>query len=343
MAIKAYTLQDIACFSITHETDIVPSEPVITIDGSIFAIKGGVSMVTGKTGSGKTTVLRTILTQALCDHNKSFSFDTLNIHVQPADGRPVIFLNTEMPNASLKHKVHDAVLWDLGVDETPENFIVVQAISHSFEERRQIIRDLFQLYPDMFMLVIDGGADTVPSVNDEIKSVEAIEELNKLANEFNTTVINVVHENKGNGLTRGHYGQHCERKSTGVISVRFDSSRRCFIISATKIRESAPFSAIEFEFAPNGRICQLSPATAIQRKLEAKTDDLLCLVIDCFKDESGHTIKERALVAKIMGVGKLKETTARRRKEEMYERNMIALVNGNYKCLIPIEIEAEAA
>ena len=104
-----------------------------------------------------------------------------------------------MPDSSLKRRVHDAVFHDLDLKHTPPNFKTLQLIDHSYEERKEFISKILELYPDTHLLLIDGGADTVSSVNEEKQSVDAIEELNQLANRYKTTIINVVHENKGNG------------------------------------------------------------------------------------------------------------------------------------------------
>lgn len=334
MSVRPFTKEDVLKYSITHKSKIAPLQPIITIENSLFAIKGGLSMVTGKTGSGKTSVLRLLLSLALMDAPPPKWFDSLGIVATPANGKPVIYLNTEMPDGSLKKKVHDAVLKDIQATDTPANFIMIQAIAFSPDDRKRWISDLLSLYPDTHLFIIDGGADTVTSVNDEPKSIEAIEELNRLANEYQTTIINVVHENKGNGLTRGHYGQHCERKATGIISIKYE--KRLFTISNVKSRETAPFDDIRFMFDENGNVCQASPATIQQRQEEAKENQLMSLVLDGFRLKPRW--KKADFARWIAEQTNASDKTGSRRIDDMFEAAYITTDGTGYiKSLLPTE------
>lgn len=335
-AIKQLTREDIEGLNITHKSDIPPLEPIITVDGKIYAFKGGLSMVTGKTGSGKSTVLRLFISLALLQTPGQKTFEDLTFDVTPANGKPVIYLNTEMPDSSLKRRVHDAVLHDLDLKHTPPNFKTLQLIDHSYEERKEFISKILELYPDTHLLLIDGGADTVSSVNEEKQSVDAIEELNQLANRYKTTIINVVHENKGNGLSRGHYGQHSERKSSGVMSVEYDKKAKMFNIKSVKIREMSDFDTISFQYDERGNIMQTSATTASQRMNEAKEDDLLALVLDGFK------VKERWKLSEfkkwIAERTKMSPKTGGRRVDEMFTAAYITTDGTGYiKSLVPVE------
>lgn len=338
MDVKSFSKEDISKLRITHKSKITPLQPIITIANSLFAIKGGLSMVTGKTGSGKSSVLRVILSLTLMDSDPPKWFDNLGIVATPAKGKPVIYLNTEMPDSSLFKKIHNEVLKDIQATSTPDNFIIIQALGCSPEERKTWISHLLETYPDTHLLIIDGGADTVTSVNDEPKSIEAIEELNQLANEYQTTIVNVVHENKGNGLTRGHYGQQGERKATGIISIKFE--KRLFIISCVKSRETAPFEDIRFMFDEKGNICQADPATIQQRQEEAKENQVLALVLDGFKLKPRWKVSEykKWIAEKI----KMDVKTGGRRVDEMFTANYITTDGPGYiKSLLPVEDPAQ--
>lgn len=336
MDINKLSKEDILGMSIDHTSQIPDVEPIIKIDNSYFATKGGLSMITGVTGSGKSSILRVMIASVLCGQNKPKHFDNLGIESQPANGKLVIYLNTEMSDSSTKKKIHDAVLNDLRLTKTPENFKVISLLRNTPEERRNYIKRIFEVLKDIHLLVIDGGADTVNSVNDEVISVAAIEELNRLANEHSTTIINVVHENKGNGQTRGHYGQHCERKATGIMSVKFDKAKKLFVASSGKIRETAQFEDFYFAFDEKGNLFQASAPTAAQRQNEAKTNDLLSLVIDGFKiNERWKESEYKKWIAKQI---KMSDKTGERRIKEMFEANYITTDGSGYlKCLVPLE------
>ena len=336
MEINQLSKTDILGMSMSHTSQIPEVEPVIKIGDSYFATKGGLSMITGVTGSGKSSILRVILSSVLCTPQQAKGFDSLGIAAEPANGRYVIYINTEMSDSSTKKKIHDAVLSDLRLTETPECFKVISLVNYTPEQRRQYINRIFEVVPDIHLLVIDGGADTINSVNDEVQSIAAVEELNRLANQYHTTIINVVHENRGNGLTRGHYGQHCERKATGILTVKFDRGKKLFTASCGKSRETAQFEDFYFAFDEKGSLYQASVPTAAQRQNEAQKDDLLALVI------SGFQIQDRWKASEykkwIADQIKMSPKTASRKVDEMFQRGFIDTDGpGYYKCQVPLE------
>lgn len=293
-------------------------------------------MVTGKTGSGKTTILRVMLSLTLSNPGNPQNFESLNMKAIPANGRHVFYLNTEMSDSSTKRKIHDGVLKDIGVKETPENFRTISLVGYSPEERRTFISHLFEVVPDIHLLIIDGGADTVNSVNEEIQSVQAIEELNRIANKYQTTIINVVHENKGNGLTRGHYGQHCERKATGIISVKHDTGKNLYVISSVKSRETARFQEVCFAFDERGALYQHNQEAAAQIRAESKEDDLKALVLECFVDREKWLRAD--LVKHIAALEDVSTRNGQVRVKNMIEKAYVTIEALKYiKCLLPIE------
>ncbi len=328
----------IKSLTITDKSDIPPVEPIVSINDSIFAIRGGVSMVTGKRGSGKTTIIKRIITLALMETVPDW-YDPIGIKTARANGKPIFYINTETPSANVK-KSHDEILKDLQLSETPPNLHIVNALRLTYQDRNELIKGVFQSYPDTFLMLIDGGADTVDSVNNEIASVEAIESLIKLSDEHQATIINVVHENSGNGQTRGHYGQHCERKATGVMSISFDKKSMAFTMEAMKIRESAPFKSVSFAYnKQNGRIEQISTTTDPQLRDKAKTDSLLDLVHTCFKDQKRY--KRPELVKLVIKIENINERTARRRVSDMFTKNYITDEGIDYVvCLTQIPTDA---
>ena len=323
---------------ITHKSDIPPLEPIVSINDSIFAIRGGVSMVTGKRGSGKTTILKRIVTLALMESVPDW-YDSIGIKTARANGKPIFYINTETPTANLK-KSHDEILKDLQLSETPQNLYILNALRKTYQYRNALIKRIFRKHPDTFLILIDGGADTVDSVNNEIASVEAIESLIKLSDEHQSTIINVVHENSGNGQTRGHYGQHCERKATGVVSVSYNKQNAAFTMEAMKIRESAPFKSVSFAYnKQSGNIEQISTTTDPQLRDKAKTDSLLDLVHTCFKDQKRY--KRAELVKLISKIENVSEKTGTRRVSDMFTKNYITSDGVDYVvCLTNIPTDA---
>ena len=332
---RKFTIEDIQKLTITHKSDIKPLEAVIKIDGRTCCTKGGLSMITGKRGSGKSTILRIAITASLMDSIPNW-YDTLLMEVTPANGKPVFYINTELPDATVK-KLHDQILDDLGLKETPTNLHFVDALFLSIEDRGRVISDIIHHYPDTHLLFIDGGADTVGSVNDEVASIKAVEELLQLAAKYKTTIVNVVHENTGNGQSRGHYGQHCERKSELVLSVSFDSTNSIFEIKGKKIRHASPFKDIRFAYATDGsgRIQRVSADTTEKIKDNAKKDSLLSLAHTCFKSQKRYPRAE--LTKLIADITETSLKTGQTRLNDMLTANYVTIDDKRHVvCLLEI-------
>ncbi len=320
--------------TINDKSTIEPIEPIITIDSSNFAIKAGVSVLNGKKGSGKSTVLRVMITLALMNEKPGW-FDDLTIYVKPAKEKPVIYINTEMPDSLVKD-MHDQILKDLGVTETPKNFKVLDFLGLDIERRQSAISDLFKVYDDIHLIFIDGGADTLEGVNDETSSIKAVETLIKLAQTYQTSIVNVIHLNQGNGETRGHYGQQSERKASGIATVKFDESKEVFEIKyGGKSRGTKMFKPIHFNYIDKNRVQRISPDTTATIVKKAKEDSLLQLVHTCFKDRK--RIKRDELTKLISSITSTSIKTGQNKFNQMLERNLVTIDEQKYAvCLTPI-------
>lgn len=320
--------------TINDKSTIEPIEPIITIDSSNFAIKAGVSVLNGKKGSGKSTVLRVMITLALMNEKPNW-FDDLTINVKPAQNKPVIYINTEMPDSLVKD-MHDQILKDLNVKETPKNFKVLDFLGLDIERRQSAISDLFKVYDDIHLIFIDGGADTLEGVNDETSSIKAVETLIKLAQTHQTSIINVIHLNQGNGETRGHYGQQSERKASGIATVKFDESKEVFEIKyGGKSRGTKMFKPIHFAYIDKNRVQRITPDTTATIIKKVKEDSLLQLVHTCFKDRK--RIKRDELTKLISNITSTSIKTGQNKLNDMLVRNLVTIDEQKYVvCLTQI-------
>ena len=75
------------------------------------------------------------------------------------------------------------------------------------------------------MVVIDGIADLIRSVNDESESVELIDELHRLAGIYNTCIVCVLHLVPSGMKIRGHLGSEVSRRAAGILSIDKNEKR----------------------------------------------------------------------------------------------------------------------
>ena len=226
---------------ITDESTIDPIEPIVSINGSTVAIKGGLFLISGVQKSGKSFVGKVIVIKALGGYQENSK-----IEVALANEKRIGFFNTEMSKPDIK-KYHDEILLALNVEKTPHNLDIQHVVDMTKPERLKFIESYIQAYPDTHLIIIDGAADLVDSTNDEKESATAIETLLRLADRHSICIGGVVHENSKSQTTRGHFGQIFERKSTGAISVKKDKQTQEFCIESNVLRHSSDFAPVWFK------------------------------------------------------------------------------------------------
>ncbi|OIN58637.1 hypothetical protein BLX24_13805 [Arsenicibacter rosenii] len=312
-------LADLQKFKVNSKTNYPAPTPVIRIAGANFGLQGMISALTGPPKSGKTTVIGFMLATAFT--RLESPSESLSILTAPAGRRDVVYLDFEQ-HVSSTQQLHDKVLKYIGIPESPPNLHTYNLLQYSMDERRQAISAIFNEL-DLHLLIIDGLADILPSVNDEEKANALIEELAILASKHNTCVVVVIHENKGGGSVRGHLGSQIERKCAGLISVKKDRERKEHSIESRLIRIGAEFDNVYFSYSEEkGRMVQLDALTtqqrieqAAQEKLGKDRDPVFLngLMFRCFEKASTLTKTElRAEVSRIDNQAKSDKTADRR-------------------------------
>jgi hypothetical protein len=275
---KKFSLDEIQNARITHNSCISPKEPTIYVRDSIYAIRGSFSIVSGLPKSGKTTVIRTLFTTALMPDIPE-TYDSLFIRASYCNDNPIIYFNTEMTDSDTKD-FHDKIIKDLKLTQTPENLFVFHLLEYSHTEKMDFIKSVFEQIPNIHLAIIDGGADLVTSVNEERESNEAVNEIVVLAQKYKSTIVTIIHENRGNQKVRGHFGQQAERKCSSSISVAKEADGT-FRIDSHICRHSEDFKTIHFSYDKEmRRMVTIDKATGT----ESKTNDLKYKITEVFKD-----------------------------------------------------------
>lgn len=289
-------LKDIQNRRLTNTTKYPAPTPVIRISGTNYANAGMISALTGPPKSGKTTVIGFIIATAFSHFNDRAQ--SLDIETSFANGRDVVYLDFEQ-HISSTQDLQDKVLKYAGLSQTPDNLFIYNLLEMSLDERREVVNLVFAEHK-MHLLIIDGLADILTSVNDEEKSNALIEELALLASKHNTAVVVVIHENKGGGSVRGHLGSQIERKCAGLISIKKDRERKIHSIESRLIRIGDDFENVYFHYSEEHKRMVLLDALATaqlqeeakQGAVEKKQEKQKGLMYLCFGDLKQLPIKE---------------------------------------------------
>ncbi|HEY1054857.1 MAG TPA: AAA family ATPase, partial [Emticicia sp.] len=259
-------------FMITSKTEAKEIEPVITISDSVFAIKGGISMITGLPKGGKTTVVKIMIETAFMESVYE-GYDCLNIRTAYEPDKSVMYINTEMTDSDMI-KLRNQICKHLQVDTMPPNLHIFHLLTLSPVQRMQMIKKAIEQAGNVSLLLIDGYADLVGSVNEEKECNQVVQELQNIAQQYNLAIVGVIHENRGNQNTRGHIGQQLERKCVASISVKKIREKKLFEIKSNMMRHSDDFEAIHYHYNQDGRLQLISEAMKEVVKFDKKREEI---------------------------------------------------------------------
>ncbi len=326
---KGYTDADIIGNRITSDSNIPEPKPVIKILGANFAIEGDISFISGQPKAGKTHVCAVLIATALMKVRPP-DLDTLGIQCEYCEGREVIYVDTEQPKPYAK-KLLDSIKNYLNVFREPENFHFYNLRKYENSKKFNVIKKMFEMYPNTFIWIIDGIADLVKNINSEEETSDIMSWFMAAADNFKSTIILVLHENPSTDKMRGHLGSEAMRKAGGAISIKKDRKKRIHWIESRVIRGSDDFENIYFQYDnEKKRMLRIdaTPDMTEQFQLEEATpkkDLLTTIVRRCFVNNT--TLNHKALVDKVMVYDKYPRTVSKRtaitRVKEMLEMEII--------------------
>ena len=88
-------------------------------------------------------------------------------------------------------------------------------------------------------VVIDGIADLVSEVNNQIEANEIIQKLMSWTTKYQCHIITVIHSNFGTDKPTGHLGSLLEKKAETQIELKFDTTQGKTLVSCKRSRNIA--------------------------------------------------------------------------------------------------------
>lgn len=205
--------------------------PVLSIQGEKILTLGNISVVAGKAKSGKSALCQSIMSGAISRDNESKSY--LGVDVVPApNGKVVLHFDTEQSAFDYSRKLRNSI-YDAGYSDNVDGFESFHLLEFSPWERLRYILHMIDYYSikyeGVYLVVLDGVADLVKSVNDEESANKVVDDLHQVATELNCGILVVLHLNPDGGKTRGHLGSQLDRKAETVLLVEKEDENTCVI------------------------------------------------------------------------------------------------------------------
>lgn len=207
----------------TNESRYPIPEPMISINGESIATAGNLMVISGIQKSAKTSISMIFLSGFIRGSIEPIDGVPSEMMIQPAGTKANLHFDTEQA----KHKYLSnikAMGKRLGKTEIPKNLYAYSLRGQSIDDSLAIIESTFILAKqecgDIHSCFIDGIADLVNSVNDELESNKIIKFFEDLATNYNCLVVAVIHRNPNDSKVRGHLGSQLLRKAEAILCVK---------------------------------------------------------------------------------------------------------------------------
>lgn len=232
---KVISLVDIEKHRILPTDDIPKPDVVLSVGGKIISTRKNIFGITGKAKVGKSFLMALINASAL----RKGEFGVLSSYM-PKGKDGIIYIDTEQSNyhVSLALKRIKTMIEDKPMD----NLKMYAFDSVPTAERYDYSEFLINNTEGVGLVIIDGIADLVKTVNDEIIACDMADTLRRWATINDIAIGYVLHQNPSdNAKMRGHLGTVLMNKSETVIQISSSKENESVkLVETTQTRNAKP-------------------------------------------------------------------------------------------------------
>lgn len=227
-------------------------DPIIAINGCSVATAGNIIVVSGAPKSAKSSLIYIFLAEAIKIIGTIIDGLTGLYVSENSFGRAVIHIDSEQSRSQHYKSFINGILKRAGLVMEPEYFLSFNIRELDVKIYQKIVREIFKAAFERFggihLAVIDGGADFIASVNDEVSSNAIVHFFETLAIEFKTAIVIIIHLNPGGDKQRGHLGSQLQRKAESVLVVKRNGSVSHIEPQFLRGADSSDIPQIQFQF-----------------------------------------------------------------------------------------------
>jgi len=294
-------------------TDKIPKpETVLQVGGKIISTRKNIFGITGKAKVGKSFLMALINAAVL----KKGEMGMLSSYL-PKGKDKIIYIDTEQSDYHVALAIQRVK--KLVADHKIDNLLMYAFDAVSTDLRRSYTEYLIQNTEGVGLVIIDGIADLVKTVNDEIVATEMSDTLRKWATINDVAIGYVLHQNPSDSnKMRGHLGTILMNKSETVLqissSVEDDSIK---IVEALQTRNARPDN---FSFVINDGMpeimeeCYEPPKAGRKARKILNNTERYNILLECYRGlKKSQNIGYSVLVEKVrenttdMGENAIKE------------------------------------
>ena len=239
-------IDQLALLRITASADIPPHEFLYSWNGTPCFARGELVAVTGKAKSGK-TYLNSLLMAA--------AGGTGCLGLQRLRERPlrVVWIDTEQSEDTTCEILRDRIgpLMDRPPDD--DHYHVFNLRQVRWQDRMTLVLSAIAICkPEL--VIFDGIRDVVGDINNYEEAQNTIAQLLRLASEFRTCIVCVLHQNKAveDKTLRGALGSELQNKSFETYECTKNPDTRIFSVRQSATRKYDMPNRIDFCLSPEG-------------------------------------------------------------------------------------------
>ena len=233
-------IDQLAMLRITASSEIPPHEFLFAWNGIPCFARGELVAVTGKAKSGK-TYLNSLLMAACAGEGR---LGLSRIGEKPMR---VVWIDTEQSEDTTCEILRDRIsaMTSRMPDENLYHVFNLRKIQ--WKDRMTLVLSAIAIcQPDV--VIFDGIRDVVGDINDYTEAQNTIGQLLRVASEFHTCIVCVLHQNKAveDKTLRGALGTELQNKSFETYECSKDQETRIFTIKQTATRKYDMPNKIQF-------------------------------------------------------------------------------------------------
>ena len=232
---KKVSLLDIEKYRIRHTDEIQLPDTVLSFGGQVVSTRKNIFGITGKAKVGK-SFLMTLINGAVLKKGET---GVLASYLPKGKDR-ILYIDTEQSDYHVSLVVKR--IKDIAEENRMDNLLMYAFDSVPTQSRYDYTEFLIENTPNIGLVIIDGIADLVKTVNDEIIACDMVDTLRRWATVNDIAIGYVLHQNPSdNAKMRGHLGTVLMNKSETVIQIsssKEDESVK--LVETTQTRNKKP-------------------------------------------------------------------------------------------------------
>lgn len=223
-----------------YDPNFIPEKQaeILTINESIVGTLQNFVIITGGVKVGKSSIIAGLIASSFN------TFDVFKTKITlPTERRSIAYFDTEMSLYDFYRQM-ERIKKLSGRNNIPEFF-------HAYNFREETPADIIKLIDyhlqsiDTPVIIIDGLLDLLYDFNDPIEAKKLINTFKKWTKIYNTLIIAVLHQSKGNDKnTLGHLGSATDRYCQSTIEVIRHKEKNIFSIEARFLRSDKNFDPV---------------------------------------------------------------------------------------------------